>query len=142
VGATDDPYLGKPVRAAAFFRVRARTPLLRGFGIAGVVETGLGWLVPRLRSRLPAYSYLAVTDTDLHILELRYGAATTVRRMVGRWPIAGVNAERLDNPWSVRVRLGERTVELAATTLSKDASEVVRLLVDLKARDSELGTDR
>jgi hypothetical protein len=53
----------------------------------------------------------------------------TVKRKVGRWPIATLAAEPLDNPWSIRVRLGERTVDLEATTFDEDASGLVRLLL-------------
>jgi hypothetical protein len=132
VAAKQDPHAGKPVRAAATFRVRWSRKLYGGIGggaLIGIMITGITWFLPRRRSHLPAYSYLAVTDADLHILELAYGSTTTVRRSLGQWPIASLNAEPLDNPWSVRVRLGGRTVELEATTFSQDAAEVVRLLM-------------
>jgi hypothetical protein len=62
-------------------------------------------------------------------LELDYRSTTTVKRVVGSWPIGSLNAEPLDNPWSVRIRLENRTIELEATTPNRDGSAVVQLLI-------------
>ena len=130
--ARDDPYVGRPVQAAATFRVRWTGKLYGGIGggaLLGMALTGIAWWLPRHRSHLPAYSYLAVADGVLYISELAYGSETTVKRQVGNWPIASLAAERLDRPCGVRVRLGEQTIELEATGSESDAAEVVRLLL-------------
>jgi hypothetical protein len=128
VATRKDPYLGVPVRAAASFRVLWAVRRRYRSGRIGAVVAGISWLLARGRTHLPAYSYLAVTQVELHILELEYGSTITVKRTVGHWPIGSLEAKTLDNPWSVRVCLGERTVDLEGVTNGPDAADVVRIL--------------
>ncbi|MDQ1417611.1 MAG: hypothetical protein QOF81_3224 [Acidimicrobiaceae bacterium] len=121
----DGPYVGRSVWAGATFRVRWTRKAIRGNRRRGVARNsghGHHVFVPRHRSQLPAYSYVAGTDAGLHIWELDYRSTTTVKRVVGNWAIGSLDAEPPDNPWSVRIRLENRTIELVATTPSRDGS--------------------
>ena len=133
-----DPYLGVPVEAAGYFRVRWSGKVYEGsygriYGgilissIVAMVATFVAWLVPRLRSKLPPYSYVAVTTTDVHILEIRQGHNPTVRRRIGTWPIASLRGRQI-SPWCVSVTLDGRDVELESTEHSPEAARLIRLI--------------
>lgn len=125
--ARSDPFVGVPVLAATNFRVRWDGRAYPA-GLPGMVATVIAWVVSRMRSRLPAYSYVAVTSEELHILEIRYGGSPSVQRRIGSWPLASLRATRL-GPWSVRLKLTNREVELESTDYSEEAARLITIVV-------------
>lgn len=88
----------------------------------------LEWLVARRRSGLPAYSYLAVTRTDLHLLEIRQGTVPSVRQHLGTWALSQLRGRRL-GPYAAAIALGDRDVELEAVEPSSQTARLVDVLV-------------
>lgn len=135
-----DPFLRQPVRAADYFRVRYRAEILPGgVGTVRLFLQLLIWLIPRLQSGLPAYSYLAVTTTELHILEISHRGPSSVRRHVGTWELPELHAQRL-NRWGAKLDLGSRQVELEAVKFTKRSAAVIDLLVSASGELTELAT--
>src|SRR5688572_972721 len=102
----DDPFLHRPIKAAASFRMRWRGGLRAGVGVGaavGPLVSLVEWLLARRRSGLPSYSYVAVDADKLYIAELRYGSTISVRRVVGTWGLSNVDPEPLEDPWAVRL---------------------------------------
>ena len=128
----EDPYLNRPVKASANFRMRWRGGPRVGVGggaVVGPLVSLAKWLLARRRSGMPSYSYVAVDADKLYVVELRYGSTISVRRVVGEWDLSNVDPEPLDDPWSMRVTLGARVVELEASNPTPEAREVVRLVL-------------
>ena len=123
-----DPFLGTPVIAAATFHAVHDVPLRGGIGIGalvGLASTAAEWLIRRKHSVLPAYSYLAVTNNEIVALELSYGTTVRVRREVGRWPRAAVRMQRRSGPWSARLAIAEKEVEVEAVEHDGQARAVL-----------------
>ena len=132
MGVRDDPFLNRPVKASASFRVRWRGGLRVGVGggaAVGPLVSLVEWLLARKRSGLPTYSYVAVDSDKLYVAELRYGPTISVRRIIGTWDLSKVDPEPLEDPWAVRLKLGARVVELEASDPNPGAREVVRLIL-------------
>lgn len=122
-----DPFVGEPVIAAGYFRVRWSGGMYMAPGIGvyiGGVITLVAWLVPRVKSRLPAYTYLAVTKQAVHLLEIRQGLVPAVRRVIGRLDRSELAAERLAR-WAFAMSIHGRRVELESVEYSEASLRVI-----------------
>jgi hypothetical protein len=78
-----------PFIASASFRTVAEVEPLGG--LAGVLLTFGQWVWIKKRSRLPAYPFVVLTNTELIVLEFIFGATLRMKRVVGRWRIDQVS---------------------------------------------------
>jgi hypothetical protein len=127
-----DPFVGVPVVGAAYFRVRWSGRTYGGVGIGfliGIGRTFLEWAVPRWRARLPLYSYVAVTGSELIVLEIAQTPRAHVRRTLGRWALSEIRAEPIDSSWNIRLCLPDRDVELEGVSFDEATETIVRQLV-------------
>lgn len=87
---------------------------------------------------LPRVLYLALTESDLHLVEGSYGVTVTPKRLLTSWPRAGVSASTKGGVRNVRVELSvtglDRPIELLFTRGDTAAEDVVSRLRRTESR--------
>jgi hypothetical protein len=89
--------------------------------------------VVREVAQLPSYSYFAVTESTVFVLEFRF-SPPRVEREVARWPRHGVVGTRVtDNPCALDIVTGGCPVQLESTDCDDAGLAVIALLVSPSA---------
>jgi hypothetical protein len=115
----------EPVLALGAFALRSP---LRGGGIAGALATLASVILRRRRLRLAGTGYLAVTQTQVYLCDLRF-APTRVHHVAQKWRRDQLRAmSPAKRPFEVDISIGDETVELVAINYDAAAQEVIRLL--------------
>ncbi|HEX3542152.1 MAG TPA: hypothetical protein VHT75_17095 [Acidimicrobiales bacterium] len=76
--------VGGPILAAGSFRTVADVEPFGG-SVGALLAVGQ-WVWIKKRTRLPPYPFVVVTESEVIVLEFRFGSTLQMRRVVGRWP--------------------------------------------------------
>ena len=117
------PLMDGRIEAGAFFAV-AHGPRRRG--LLSWMFDGVRRFARERRSGLAAFNYFAVNGPDLGVFELRW-SPFHVRRVIGRWPIAEIDATRTGR-FEMELTFGTRRVEVEAAAPGPDADAVIERL--------------
>jgi hypothetical protein len=136
--------IGKQAEAAAFFRPRFDLPPAPQYGAVIPLVLWLGRSAvhvvrhaPSVR-RLPRPAYIAVTASEVYVLEFRFGTTVKLNRIAETWHRSDVVAKRIpEAPFGVDLRLTTgRVARLSAVEPGAEAARVIDVLVGPSDRQS------